>query len=93
MEIRVPYTVTEFVTTPNPNAVKCVLDRSPAPDGPRSYVRAEDASGDPLGAALMAIPGVRNVLIHDGWVSVGKAPDAEWKGVKAAVKRVLGSAL
>ena len=53
---------------------------------------AEDAAADPLGAALMAIPGVRNVLIHDGWISVGKQPDAEWRSVKAAVKRVLGAA-
>jgi len=88
----VPYVVTEFVTTPNPNALKCVLDVSPAPGGPRSYTRAEDAAADPLGAALMAIPGVRNVLIHDGWISVGKTPDAEWKRVKADVKRVLGAA-
>jgi hypothetical protein len=87
------YRVLEFAATPNPNALKCVLDGSPAPQSPRSYVgTGPDAAVDPLGAALMAVPGVRNVLIHDGWVSVGKTPEADWKPIKAAVKQVLGDA-
>lgn len=40
----------------------------------------------------MAIPGVRNVLIHDEWISIGKLPESDWKTVKAAVKRVLHGA-
>jgi len=87
-----PYVVVEFQSTPNPNAVKCVLDRSPAPGGPRSYAAAPDPAVDPLGAALFGVEGVTNVLIHDGWITVGKAAGTEWKGVKAGVRRVLGGA-
>jgi len=91
-----PYEVVEFQATPNPNAVKCVLDKPPAglaaPAPQRSYTDASAAADDPLGAALMAIPGVRNVLIHDEWISIGKLPESDWKTVKAAVKRVLHGA-
>lgn len=87
------YRIIEFVATPNPNALKCVLDVSPAPNGPRSYVnKAPDAAADPLGAALMQIAGIRNILIHDGWISIGKDPAADWRSLKAAVKKVLSEA-
>ena len=84
------YRVIDFASTPNPDALKCILDGSPAPDKPRSYVgKAPSPEVDPLGAALMQVPGVCNVLIHDGWISVGKEKSADWKSIKAAVKKVL----
>jgi len=85
----VPYEVTQFQTTPNPNALKCVLDRSPAPDRPRSYLNATDAIDDPIAAALFSIPGVTNLLIHDGWITVGKNAAADWKPIKAGVRQAL----
>lgn len=86
-----PYKVVSFETTPNPNAIKCVLDRSPG-ERPRSYFNAESAQGDPLAAALFGIDGVTNVLIHTQWISVNKTPEADWAGVKAGVRRVLKEA-
>ena len=81
-------TVTAFEPTPNPNALKCVV--SPAPGGAvRSYFRAEQAAGDPLAAALFAIPGVTNVLVHTSFITISKTPETPWPGVKAGVKRVL----
>jgi hypothetical protein len=88
----VPYKVRQFVPTPNPNAIKCVVEPSPAPDGPRSYGAGDQATGDALASALFAIEGVSNLLIHDGWITVNKRPDAEWKRVKAAIERTLESA-
>ena len=41
-----PFTITEFESTPNPNAVKCWLDR-PISEGPRSFLNAQMAQGDP----------------------------------------------
>ena len=55
-------------------------------------LEAPDAAADPLGAALMQIAGIRNILIHDGWISIGKDPAADWKSLKAAVKKVLSEA-
>ena len=85
------YTVKTFQTTPNPNAVKCILDRK-AGDRPRSYFKAEDAAGDELAMGLFGVAGVTNVLINGEWIAVNKRPDADWKAVKAGVERVLRDA-
>jgi hypothetical protein len=91
-----PYRVTDFQTTPNPNALKCVLDRKlaspPQPPPPRSYFNADQTKGDPLAVALFAIPGVRNLLIQAAWITVSKAADSDWKPIKSAVERVLNEA-
>jgi len=84
----VPYKVVKFQDTPNPNAVKCVLDKSPG-NVPRSYLNAGAAASDPLGLALFAIPGVTSLLINDGWITVNKSSDAPWGKVRAAIERVL----
>ncbi|TVQ64303.1 MAG: scaffolding protein [Phycisphaerales bacterium] len=88
------YTVRRFEDTPNPNAVKCVLDRAVvAPGaGSRSFRNAQDAASDPLAAALFATPGVTNILMCDNWISVGKSPDAPWARVKAGVTKALAKA-
>ncbi len=87
-----PYRVVQYQDTPNPNALKCVLDKGTGVDKPRGYTTAPQASADPLGAALMAVAGVSNILIHDGWISIGKIAKADWKSVKAGVEKVLGNA-
>lgn len=81
----------KFQETPNPNAVKCVLDRAVAAER-RSFFSAEQAGGDPIASALFAIPGVTNVLMSDDWVTVGTAPGSDWKAVKAGISRVLREA-
>lgn len=92
------YRVREFQETPNPAAVKVVLEgpisslegRSGAP---RSYRSAESAASDPLAALLFRIKGVENVLISSDWLTVGKRPDATWKSVKDAVEKALAEAV
>jgi hypothetical protein len=83
------YTIKEILATPNPNAIKCIVEPSPAPDKPRGYTSPDQARADPLGAALMAMPGVSNVLIHDGWIAIGKKSDAPWKQVRQDVIALL----
>src|SRR5262245_48021284 len=74
---RMPYAITEFESTPNPNAVKCWLDK-PISEGPRSFWRPDLAAGDPIAAALFAEAGVTNVLFNGEWMTVNKPPDADW---------------
>ncbi len=89
-----PYAVTEFQSTPNPNALKCVLDRPlrPAAEALRSFRTADQARNDPLGRALMAVPGVSSVLLSDSWLTINKTPDARWPAVKSGVERALAAA-
>ncbi len=83
-----PPIVKSFQPTPNPNAIKCLLDGR-LENAPRSYFKAEDARNDPLAARLFAIPGVTNLLLQPDWITVSKAPDADWKPIRLAIERVL----
>ncbi|MFG0306131.1 MAG: NifU N-terminal domain-containing protein [Phycisphaerales bacterium JB040] len=85
-----PYRILQFESTPNPNATKVLVEPSPATT-PRSYRQPDAPADDPLARALFNIPGVTNLLIHDGWISVGKAPDADWKTLKAAIRQTLSN--
>lgn len=89
--IVVPYRVTKFESTPNPNAVKCWLDQ-PISEGPRSFLNAQMAAADPIAAALFQEAGVTTVLFNGAWVTVNKPADADWQSVKNKVKRVLREA-
>lgn len=80
--------VASFDPTPNPNAVKCVLDGD-GPDRPRSYFNASMAAGDPLAEALFAIEGVTTVLIHTAFITVNKTPEADWKPIRTGVEAAL----
>ncbi len=85
----------QFQETPNPNAVKCVLEMR-IPDladsrGPRSYSSAQAAAHDPLGRPLFEIRGVTNILISDRWIAVNREPGVDWKPIKQAVERVVRS--
>jgi Scaffold protein Nfu/NifU N terminal len=86
-----PFAVTKFESTPNPNAVKCWLDK-PISDRPRSFLNAEMAKADAVAAALFAQAGATNVLFNGDWVTINKQPAAEWATIKAKVRRVLKEA-
>lgn len=87
-----PYSITRIEKTPNPDALKFVVEPSPGRI-PRSYRSPDEAdSSDPLGSALLAIPGMRTLLIHDGWFSAVKSPDTDWDDLKPEIERVLREA-
>ncbi len=78
-----------FESTPNPHAVKILLDgRLEAP--PRSYREPPSGPcGDALAEALYAIEGVRVVLIHHEFVTIGKASEDKWPTIKRKAKSVI----
>lgn len=83
-----PYQVVEFQPTPNPNALKCILDR-PLPEPARSFRSPAEAQSDPLAARLFAVPGVTSLLLSGEWMTVNKHPESDWPAVRRAVQDVL----
>lgn len=83
------YAITRIETTPNPRARKLIV--SPAPGSIRSYFNAQAAQGDALGEALFGVPGVTNVLIHTGFISVSVAQDVSWTSVRPKLDAALGA--
>jgi len=83
-----PWTITEYETTPNPNALKCWLD-GPISEGPLSFLNAEAAVGHPVGEALFATGKVNNILFNGDWLTICKVQSTTWPTVKKHVEKVL----
>lgn len=83
-----PFRVVKYQATPNPNAVKVMLDK-PITDRPRSFRNADDVNGDALAARFFAIEGVTGLLFNGDWFTVNKDPSADWGPLKKAVEREL----
>lgn len=80
--------VTKYESTPNPDALKCLLDTAIS-DRPRSFIGAEQATDDPIAGPMFAEARLRAVLINTDWISINKEPEANWKDIKPVVERVL----
>ena len=88
MSYPMAYEVVEFEPTPNPNAVKCWLDK-PISDRPRSFLDEQMAGDDPIARALFEQAGATCVLLNGDWLTVNKPEHAEWTSVKAKIREVL----
>jgi hypothetical protein len=80
--------VIEVQPTPNPNAMKFVLDGTIS-EKPLSFFNPEAGKDHALAKELFAIPGVAGLLLLKDFVTVSKTPKAVWKEVTPAVKRLL----
>jgi hypothetical protein len=84
------FRVTEIQPTPNPNAVKLMLDRSVAAQ-PMSFFNAAAAKDHPLAAALFAIEGVTSLLLLGDFITINKSPAADWADIKRRARAVLAA--
>jgi hypothetical protein len=87
----VPFKVTEVQPTPNPNAVKMILDRVIA-DCPMSFLTAASGKQHPIASKLFAVDGVTSLLLLGDFVTVTKAPEAKWKDITKRVEQALAAA-
>jgi Scaffold protein Nfu/NifU N terminal len=85
--------IIRYITTPNPNALKCMTDapipRPATPRSPRSYTTLDAAADDPFALALLKVSGVTGVLIADDWFTVNRSPDSAWKSIKSDVESAI----
>ena len=79
-----------FSATPNPNAAKFTADRTIVEGkSSRSFYDAQQASADPIAAALFELDGVASVFMVADFVTVTKQPDADWSELVPAVTETL----
>jgi hypothetical protein len=86
----VVFVVREIQVTPNPNAMKYVLDRTIASQ-PASFFSQQQAKDHSLASRLFAIGGVTNVMILGDFVTIGKEPKARWSDINGRVKQILAA--
>jgi hypothetical protein len=70
--------------SPNPNALRFALDTT-LPDT-INFTSAEEAAGDPFGAAVFAVDGVVSIFGVNDFVTVNRRPDADWDPIVQAVQ-------
>jgi NFU1 iron-sulfur cluster scaffold homolog, mitochondrial len=90
LEAAVGFEVKEIQPTPNPNALKFVLDGTVSAQ-PASFFKPEQAKDHALGAKLMAVAGVSHVMLLSDFVTIGKQPQARWSDIKKTVTQILAS--
>lgn len=77
--------------TPNPDAVKFSASVKLV-DAPVTW-REGDRTGDPLGQALLAVPGVRSAFAVGDFVTVTRTGGADWERLQPAVEEAIRSAV
>jgi hypothetical protein len=85
------FKVHDVQPTPNPNAVKFILDRSVS-DRPTSFFNADSAKEHALASRLFGIPGVSSLLLLGDFITINKSPEARWADIKGKVEQVLSEA-
>lgn len=83
-----PLTV-DVQPTPNVNALKFVVNRRLTEGRSQTYRTADDAAASPLAASLLAIPGVVQVFILNDFITLTRAPGADWETIVAQAERLI----
>ena len=64
--------------TPNPQALKFILNEKILNRETRSFESKEEAENDPLAKAIFELEGVVSVFYMDKFITIEKAPDVSW---------------
>ncbi len=85
-------TVINIEETPNPNALKFVVNDVFVPGGDSiTYNSAKDAGPDPLGQSLFRIRGVTSVFYMRDFVTLTKSDKVPWEGIVEDAETVISS--
>lgn len=79
--------------TPNPTAMKMVLDEPICPGGSRQYDSAPKEHEDPLAYALFMIPSVRSVYYMENFISIDKPAGPDWRAMELGINQMLEEGL
>lgn len=71
--------------TPNPNAHKFTCSVTVIEKGSASFNAPEEAASHPIGRYIWALGGVRGIFAVKDFVTVTKAPEADWATLSARI--------
>ncbi|MBI4395654.1 MAG: NifU family protein [Elusimicrobia bacterium] len=84
--------VVDVQGTPNPEALKFVLDGQIVESGARSFEDPASGQKDALAAAVFGAGEVSSVFYMDRFVSVTKEPEANWEDLRPKVIQAIETA-
>jgi hypothetical protein len=81
--------VIEVLSTPNPNAMKFILERAAFPAAVSCFNPEAAGVAHPLAKSLFEIDGVKSILLLNDFVTVNKSAEAKWPALRKAILRTL----
>jgi Fe-S cluster biogenesis protein NfuA len=76
-------------STPNPNALKFVLNVPVKTQGRVTYKNASACRHNPMAAALFTIPHIMEVYFFDNYVTVTQDGNVDWEHIEEQIKKVI----
>ena len=76
-------------STPNPNALKFVLNMPVKTQGKVTYKSAAECAHNPLAKAIFTVPNVMEVYFFDNYITVTQDGNAEWETIEEQVKKIV----
>lgn len=82
------YTIT-VSATPNPNALKFIINEQVILEGNVTFRNQDDAEGIPLVQALFALPRIREVFLNDNYITVTQDGGADWDELQDSIQTII----
>ncbi len=79
----------EVQPTPNVNAMKFLLSRRITEGRSQTFRSPEEAANSPLAKSLFAIPGVVQVFFLNNFITLTRAPEADWPQIIAQAETLI----
>ncbi len=76
-------------STPNPNALKFVLNMPVKNEGKVTYKSADQCQYNPLAAAIFTVSNVVEVYFYDNYITVTQDGNVEWDVIEDQIKRIV----
>ena len=80
---------TMIQSTPNPNALKFILNLPVKTEGKVTYKNAQQCQHNPMAAALFAIPNITEVYFFDNYVTVTQDGNVDWDQIEEQIKKII----
>ena len=84
MEIRIM-----IQSTPNPNALKFVLNIPVKTEGKVTYKAASECENNPLAKAIFTVPNVKEVYFFDNYITVTQDGNIDWEDIEDQIQRII----
>ena len=77
-------------STPNPNALKFVLNQPVKSEGNVTYKKKEDCKDNPLAKSIFEVaPNIREVYFFDNYITVTQDGDTDWDDLEGKIKTAI----
>lgn len=77
-------------STPNPNALKFVLNKPVKSEGNVTYKRVEDCEYNPLAKSIFQIsPNIKEVYFFDNYITVTQDGNVDWDALEEKIKTTI----